>query len=95
MQLARRSGDGVPLCHTDDLPVLIGGLGQWPERPWNDSWKRVDEAHRRISSGVPHVAYVSSAGLSHGGDTLHFSADGARELGRRYAEAYLRLQALR
>ena len=78
-----------------DLPFLIGQLGQWPERPWNDAWKQVDEAHRRVADGVPHAAYVSSAGLPHRGDTLHFSTAAARELGRRYAEAYLRLQDLR
>lgn len=77
-----------------ELPFLIGQLGQWPERPWTDAWKRVDEAHRRIGGAVPGAAYVSSAGLPHRGDTLHFSSEAARELGRRYAEAYLRLQAL-
>ena len=40
---------------------------------------------------VPGVAYVSAEGLEDRGDQLHFSAASARELGRRYAAAYLGL----
>lgn len=71
------------------LPVLVGQLGQWPERPWDDAWKRVDQAQRDIAASVPGVRFVSSKGLAHKGDVLHFDAASARELGRRYAAAYL------
>lgn len=71
------------------LPFIIGQLGEWEERPWTEHHRRVDEVHRRMAIAIPGVAYVSSAGLGHKGDSLHFSAAGARELGRRYAEAYL------
>lgn len=74
---------------TPDLPVIIGQLGQWPERPWDDAWKQVDQAHRDVAASVPNVRYVSSEGLAHKGDVLHFDAAAARELGRRYAAAYL------
>lgn len=72
-----------------DLPVLIGQLGQWPEKPWDDSWKMVDQAHRDIAASVPGVRFVSAEGLAHKGDVLHFNSAAARELGRRYAAAYL------
>lgn len=75
------------------LPVLVGQLGQWPERPWDDAWKRVDQAHRDIAASVPGVRFVSSQGLAHKGDVLHFDAASARELGRRYAAAYLDMTA--
>lgn len=75
------------------LPVLVGQLGQWPERPWDDAWKRVDQAHRDIAASLPAVRYVSSEGLAHKGDVLHFDAPSARELGRRYAAAYLEMTA--
>jgi hypothetical protein len=71
-----------------DLPVLIGGLGCFPERAW-DRWRtQVDAAHRTLPLTVPRVAFVSSRGLGHKGDTVHFSSPAARELGRRYAAAY-------
>lgn len=75
------------------LPVLIGQLGHWPERPWDDAWKRVDQAHRDIAASVPGVQFISSQGLAHKGDVLHFDAASARELGRRYAAAYLAMTA--
>jgi hypothetical protein len=71
------------------LPVLIGQLGHWPERPWDEAWKRVDQAHRDVAASMPDVRFISSEGLAHKGDVLHFDAPAARELGRRYAAAYL------
>jgi hypothetical protein len=38
------------------------------------------------------MALVTAEGLTHKGDTLHFDAASARELGRRYAEQMKRLQ---
>ena len=46
---------------------------------------------RRLPSEVPHTAFVSSDGLKHKGDKVHFDAESYRELGRRYAKAYLQL----
>jgi len=72
-----------------ELPVLIGQLGQFEEKPW-DEWRvMVDKAHREAVQEVNNVFFVSSDGLSHKGDTLHFSAEASREFGSRYAEAYL------
>jgi hypothetical protein len=74
-----------------DLPVLVGELGHFAGKPWDEPHWQVDSALRRVAAEVPRVAYVSSEGLGDRGDTLHFSTAAARELGRRYAEAYLRL----
>lgn len=73
------------------LPFVVGQLGRFPGRPWDEWYERVDEAHRRVAADVPHVAFVSSDGLGDKGDNLHFSAQAARELGLRYAQAYLEL----
>jgi hypothetical protein len=48
----------------------------------------VDKAHRELPGRVKGTAYVSSEGLMHKGDKLHFDAASYRELGRRYAAAY-------
>lgn len=74
-----------------DLPFIIGQLGQWPEQPWSPAHMQVDRALRDIAVSVPNVRFVSSQGLGHKGDVLHFDAAAARELGRRYAAAYLEL----
>jgi hypothetical protein len=73
------------------LPFIVGQLGQFQDAPWTDAHRLVDAAHRALPGKVSGTAYVSSGGLVHGGDRLHFDAPSLRELGRRYAEAYQRL----
>jgi carbohydrate esterase-like sialic acid-specific acetylesterase len=69
-----------------NVPVLVGQLGQF--RPWTPYDSTVDAAHREAARTVPRVAFISSDGLAHKGDSLHFDAASARELGRRFAAAY-------
>jgi hypothetical protein len=78
-----------------DIPFLIGQLGQFDEAPW-DEWKEmVDEAQQTLADDLPHVYFVGSDDLRDKGDAIHFSAEAARELGRRYARAYLNATASR
>jgi lysophospholipase L1-like esterase len=73
------------------LPFLIGQLGRFAGRPWNESFEQIDAVHRRVAAEVANVAFVPSEDLGDNGDNLHFNADGAREFGRRYANSYLKL----
>lgn len=81
-----RTDLGIP-----DLPVIIGELGRFDAKPWDAAREKVDSVHREIPSLVPHTAFVSSAGLVDKGDATHFTAESARALGVRFAEAYLAL----
>ncbi|MBL9200448.1 MAG: sialate O-acetylesterase, partial [Opitutaceae bacterium] len=72
-------------------PFLAGQIGKFADAPWNEFRVQVDEAHRALPRHVSRTAFVSAEGLKHGGDKVHFDADSARELGRRYAAAYLKL----
>jgi hypothetical protein len=74
------------------LPFIIGQLGRFEAKPWVAGYQQVDAAHQRVAADTPNVVFVSSDGLSDKGDQLHFSANAARELGRRYAQAYLGLR---
>jgi len=74
-----------------NVPFIAGQMGQFEERPWSDDKKLVDQAHQDLSKHVSNSAFVSSDGLKHKGDKVHFDADSYRELGRRYADAYLQL----
>ena len=74
-----------------NLPFIAGQLGQFKEKPWNEFRKEVDAAHRRLPEKISRTAFVSSNGLDHKGDKTHFSTTSARELGKRYAAAYVRL----
>ena len=72
-----------------ELPFIIGQLGQFEERPWNEFKHRVDRAHRELAEEIPHVMFVSSDGLKSNPDLIHFNSDSLKILGDRYAKAYL------
>ncbi len=74
-----------------NVPFIAGQMGQFKERPWDEERKRVDQAHRSLSAKVFRATFVSSDGLGHKGDEVHFDAFGYRELGRRYAKAWFDL----
>ena len=77
-----------------DLPIVVGQLGEFlaltPEKyPYAEN---VRAAIKRVPAVLPHAGYADSAGLADKGDKLHFSAEGARELGVRFATAMQELQ---
>ena len=71
-----------------DVPFVAGELGEFLDERRHG----VNDAMKRAMLALRHTAWVSSAGLKHKGDKVHFSATGARELGRRYAHAIAVLQ---
>jgi hypothetical protein len=74
-----------------DAPFICGQIGQFADSPWSEFKQQVDQAHRELPRKVSRTAFVSSEGLMHKGDKVHFDADSYRIFGRRYAEAYLKL----
>ncbi len=72
-----------------DVPFIVGQLGQFPERPWNEPRKEIDRALQALPTQVARTAFVPSDGLEHKGDQVHFNAASYRELGHRYFQAYL------
>ena len=75
------------------VPFVVGQMGQFDERPWNSWKKQVDHAHRTLPKKIAATAFVSSDGLKHKGDVVHFDSASYRELGRRYSAAIQWLQA--
>jgi hypothetical protein len=71
------------------LPFIIGQLGQFESKPWNEGRKRVDQAQRNVAKNLPYCAFVSSNGLTSNKDIVHFNTKSQHEFGHRYAEAYL------
>ncbi len=76
------------------VPFLVGQMGKFADAPWTAEFSKVDQVHRRLPLLVANSAFVSSDGLSHKGDKIHFDSASYRELGRRYAAAYLRLRSI-
>lgn len=73
------------------VPFIIGQLGKFEARPWDDFKRQVDAAQQNVARSVPNCAFVPAAGLTDKGDGVHFSAEAYRELGKRYAQAYLEM----
>lgn len=73
------------------VPFIAGAMGNWPERPWNEWKKMVDQAHRNLPATVPSAAYVSADELQHR-DKVHFNRESYLEFGKRYAEALKKLR---
>lgn len=74
--------------NAENVPFLVGQMGQFEEAPWNEHKHRVDKAHRDLPDKVSNTAFVSSDDLKHRGDRVHFDAESYRILGKRFAEAY-------
>ncbi len=81
--LIRRFRD---IASDEQLPFIIGQLGQFKE--WSDGRQLVNAVHENVPAQIERTAFVTSDGLTDIGDGTHFDAPSARELGRRYANAY-------
>ncbi len=81
--LIRRFRD---VADDDLLPFIIGQLGQFKE--WSDGRQLVNAVHENVPTQIKRTRFVSSDGLTDIGDGTHFDAPSARDLGRRYANAY-------
>lgn len=86
--LIRRFRDGLDV---PDIPFIVGELGQFDSAPRDEFKQIVNDALRTLPENMSNTAFVSSQGLTDKGDGVHFDAESARELGRRYANAYLEL----
>ena len=77
-----------------DVPFIVATLGDFFIEDYEDhedhiGGRLVNEALRRIPQRVKRAACVESSDLDGKGDGAHFSAEAARELGRRYAQAFI------
>jgi len=79
-------------CNDPNLPIVIGQLGQFAQRPWTEGRIKVDQAHRHVVKQIKHAAFASSQGLNDRGDLVHFDAQSARLLGKRFAEKMIEIQ---
>ena len=72
----------------EDVPFLAGEL------PYNGCCKLHNNVIAQIPSKIPNSAVVSANGLTGMKDQYHFDTPSYREMGKRYAEAYLKLRPI-
>ena len=69
------------------MPVLMGELGYF-SKTVHEQFMQMNEVFRAYSKTDSRTAVVSTEGLVHKGDFLHFNTEGQRELGIRYAAVF-------
>lgn len=74
----------------DKLPIILGELGSYSKTPEN--WSAINDIMKKYVASDPHTALIITSDLTHKGDFVHFNSDGQRQMGQRYAEAYLKLK---
>lgn len=74
--------------NAQDVPLLVGEVVGADQ---NGQCASHNNIISQINTYIPTAHAISSYGCTHGGDNLHFSSAGYRELGRRYAETMLTL----
>jgi hypothetical protein len=72
------------------IPVVVGELGQFYCKR-NSGGKEINLVLKHIAETHKNMKLVSSKGLIHKGDSVHFDAASQRELGKRYAEKAIKL----
>lgn len=73
-----------------ELPILIGELGSYSDN--NENWMRINDQIRLYASTDRRVAVVGTSDLHNKGDNVHFDSEGQRNLGQRFALAYLEMK---
>jgi hypothetical protein len=74
-----------------EVPFIAGQMGKFADMPWTAEKTIVDQAHQTLPKKVANTAFVSAEGLQHKGDKIHFDSASLRELGKRYAEQFLKM----
>lgn len=95
-RLTKMVGDLRKQLGAPTAPFIAGELGRFlkPVTKTGEPsyWPTVNEQINLLPGSLPHAAVVSSEGLNHKGDDVHFDTPALEELGRRYAQALQRLQ---
>jgi hypothetical protein len=71
-------------------PIILGTLGDFYVSKKPDAAK-INQIMHHYASRHKNVYVVSSSGLKDLGDGTHFNTESAQELGKRYAEVYLKM----
>lgn len=73
----------------DELPIILGELGSFSDNQVN--FNLINKAIHEYAAGDNNSTVISTKDLKDKGDHLHFDSKGQRIMGRRFAEAYLKL----
>lgn len=71
------------------IPIIFGQLGEFlKDNQTHQSYDIINQVQLEMSHSEPNYGFVTTEGLKHRGDILHFDSASQRELGVRYARCY-------
>lgn len=74
------------------IPIMIGELGRYAiPNEKQENWDKINCIINEYAISDSNCFVVSSIGLSHKGDHVHFNTVAQRELGKRFANTYKKL----
>lgn len=76
----------------DDLPIVTGELPSFTKLP--EQFARINSLMKAAVDNDEHLYWVDADGLTHVGDFYHIDSQGQRLLGRKYAEAFVKIYGL-
>jgi len=72
-----------------NIPIILGQLGEFlKDNPTHQNYEVVNKSLLEIAGSKACYGFVTTEGLNHRGDLLHFDSVSQRELGIRYAKSY-------
>lgn len=75
------------IAGNEKLPVLIGELGSFSDN--SENWKSINQIIKKYSEKDKNTGIISTYDLEDKGDKVHFSSNGQRMMGQRFANKYL------
>ena len=77
------------LIGDSELPVIIGELGSFSKT--DNDWQAINSKIEEYVKTDPNSFLIETGDLKHKGDRVHFDSEGQREIGRRFAEEFIKL----
>lgn len=74
----------------NELPILIGELGSFSKT--DNNWRAINSKIEEYILTDPNAYLIKTNDLKHKGDRVHFDSKGQREIGKRFAERFIKIQ---
>ena len=73
-----------------ELPIIIGELGSFSKT--DDNWQAINSKIEEYTKTDPYSHLIKTNDLKDKGDRVHFDSKGQRELGKRFAEKFIKIE---
>ena len=76
----------------DKLPIIMGEIGRFAKpQEKAEYFEAINQIIRTAAAENDNLYFISSEGLEDRGDHLHFNSEAQRELGKRYAQKWMKI----